>query len=105
MKTKLITILALSLCLFTACSDDIVPRQQTQNQNTSQADASKIDSVAIYKSQTSKATILTNMVRNQSGKYVLDLTEGDAETLGISSEQFRVMKQQVEQLNSHVNQK
>lgn len=44
-----------------------------------------LDSLAIYKIQTDKSMMLNNLIRYQSGKYLLDLSLDDAKKkIGIS---------------------
>lgn len=59
-----------------------------------------LDSLAIYKIQTDKSMMLNNLIRYQSGKYLLDLSLDDAKKkIGISEMMYNQVLEHVEQLN------
>lgn len=60
-----------------------------------------LDSMDLYNIQIDKSTILTNLIRNNNGRYYLDLTEQDAEILGIKSELYYNALRNVEQMNNN----
>lgn len=60
-----------------------------------------LDSLAIYKIQTDKSMMLNNLIRYQSGKYLLDLSLDDAKKkIGISEMMYNQVLEHVEQLNN-----
>jgi len=60
-----------------------------------------LDSLAIYKIQTDKSMMLNNLIRYQSGKYLLDLSLDDAKKKkGISEMMYNQVLEHVEQLNN-----
>jgi len=65
---------------FTACHDDIYS-DITNGGNGVEHNRQPLDSMDLYNIQIEKSTILTNLIRNNNGRYYLDLTEQDAEIL------------------------
>lgn len=65
-----------------------------------QTNATKIDSLEIYKNQTDQSVMLSNLIRYQDGKYVLDLSEKDAEALGIDMELYHEFLKRVDNINN-----
>ena len=63
---------------FTACHDDIYS-DITNGGNGVEHNRQPLDSMDLYNIQIDKSTILTNLIRNNNGRYYLDLTEQDAE--------------------------
>lgn len=54
----------------------------------------------VYKIQTDKSVMLNNLIRYQSGKYSLDLSEEDAEKIGISKLMYNQVLEHINQLNN-----
>ena len=83
---------------FTACHDDIYS-DITNGGNGVEHNRQPLDSMNLYNIQIDKSTILTNLIRNNNGRYYLDLREQDAEILGIKSELYNNALRNVEQMN------
>ena len=84
---------------FTACHDDIYS-DITNGGNGVEHNRQPLDSMNLYNIQIDKSTILTNLIRNNDGRYYLDLREQDAEILGIKSELYNNALRNVEQMNN-----
>ena len=84
---------------FTACHDDIYS-DITNGGNGVEHNRQPLDSMDLYNIQIEKSTILTNLIRNNNGRYYLDLREQDAEILGIKSELYNNALRNVEQMNN-----
>ena len=84
---------------FTACHDDIYS-DITNGGNGVEHNRQPLDSMDLYNIQIGKSTILTNLIRNNNGRYYLDLREQDAEILGIKSELYNNALRNVEQMNN-----
>lgn len=84
---------------FTACHDDIYS-DITNGGNGVEHNRQPLDSMNLYNIQIGKSTILTNLIRNNNGRYYLDLREQDAEILGIKSELYNNALRNVEQMNN-----
>lgn len=84
---------------FTACHDDIYS-DITNGGNGVEYNRQPLDSMNLYNIQIDKSTILTNLIRNNNGRYYLDLREQDAEILGIKSELYNNALRNVEQMNN-----
>lgn len=84
---------------FTACHDDIYS-DITNGGNGVEHNRQPLDSMDLYNIQIDKSTILTNLIRNNNGRYYLDLREQDAEILGIKSELYNNALRNVEQMNN-----
>ena len=84
---------------FTACHDDIYS-DIPNGGNGVEHNRQPLDSMDLYNIQIDKSTILTNLIRNNNGRYYLDLTEQDAEILGIKSELYNNALRNVEQMNN-----
>ena len=84
---------------FTACHDDIYS-DITNGGNGVEHNRQPLDSMNLYNIQIDKSTILTNLIRNNNGRYYLDLREQDAEILSIKSELYNNALRNVEQMNN-----
>lgn len=84
---------------FTACHDDIYS-DITNGGNGVEHNRQPLDSMNLYNIQIDKSTILTNLIRNNNGRYYLDLREQDAEILGVKSELYNNALRNVEQMNN-----
>lgn len=84
---------------FTACHDDIYS-DITNGGNGVEHNRQPLDSMNLYNIQIDKSTILSNLIRNNNGRYYLDLREQDAEILGIKSELYNNALRNVEQMNN-----
>lgn len=101
MKTRY-TIFALSILLGAlSCSKDTVqphPKGPTFGENTGDL---PLDSNDIYYSQTDKNRMLNSMIRydNTQKKYILDLSEQDARSIGITTQMYKDAIKRVEEMN------
>ena len=59
-------------CTDTICGDETMKSEPAESHYV------VLDSLAIYKIQTDKSMMLNNLIRYQSGKYLLDLSLDDA---------------------------
>lgn len=84
---------------FTACHDDIYS-DITNGGNGVEHNRQPLDSMNLYNIQIDKSTILTNLIRNNNGRYYLDLREQDAEILGVKSELYNNALRNMEQMNN-----
>ena len=84
---------------FTACHDDIYS-DITNGGNGVEHNRQPLDSMDLYNIQIDKSTILTNLIRNNNGRYYLDLREQDAEILGVKSELYNNALRNMEQMNN-----
>ena len=96
---RIIPLFAL-MFFFTACHDDIYS-DITNGGNGVEHNRQPLDSMDLYNIQIDKSTILTNLIRNNNGRYYLDLTEQDAEILCITSELYNNALRNVEQMNNN----
>lgn len=67
----ILTVCAISFicsCTDTICGDETMKSEPTESHYV------VLDSLAIYKIQTDKSMMLNNLIRYQSGKYLLDLS-------------------------------
>lgn len=72
-KIKSLTLNFLSCsCTDTICGDETMKSEPAESHYV------VLDSLAIYKIQTDKSMMLNNLIRYQSGKYLLDLSLDDA---------------------------
>ncbi len=99
MKKNVIILIVFGLPILFACKDDTFINEQIEN---SQPNTSKVilDSMDVYKIQTDKSVMLNNLIRYQSGKYSLDLSEEDAEKIGISKLMYNQVLEHINQLNN-----
>jgi len=99
MKKSVFILMVLGLSMLLACKDDTLVNEQMENGLT---DISKtvLDSMDIYKIQTDKSVMINNLIRFQSGKYVLDLSEQDAEKIGINKLMYNQVIEHINQLNN-----
>ena len=99
MKKNVIILIVFGLPILFACKDDTFINEQIEN---SQPNTSKVilDSRDVYKIQTDKSVMLNNLIRYQSGKYSLDLSEEDAEKIGISKLMYNQVLEHINQLNN-----
>ena len=101
MKTRY-TIFALSFLLgVLSCSEDTVqphPKGPNFGENTGDL---PLDSNDIYYSQTDKNRMLNSMIRYDytKKKYVLDISEQDARSIGVTTQMYKDAIKRVEEMN------
>lgn len=101
MKTRY-TIFALSILLgVLSCNEDTMqphPKGPTFGENTGDL---PLDSNDIYYSQTDKNRMLNSMIRYDytQKKYILDLSEQDASSIGITTQMYKDAIKRVEEMN------
>lgn len=86
--------------LLAACHND-TESDVTNGRNIVEYNRQPLDSMDLYNIQIDKSTMLTNLIRYNNGRYYLDLTEQDAETLGIEPELYNNALRNVEQMNTN----
>mgnify|MGYP006980312397 FL=1 len=96
---KNVFILIVGLPILIACKDDTFINEQIGN-NPPNISKTVLDSMDIYRIQTNKSVMINNLIRFQSGKYSLDLSEEDAEKIGISKLMYDQVLEHVNQLNN-----
>ena len=93
----ILTVCAISFicsCTDTICGDETMKSEPIESHYV------VLDSLAIYKIQTDKSMMLNNLIRYQSGKYLLDLSLDDAKKIRISEMMYNQVLEHVEQLNN-----
>lgn len=96
---KNVFILIVGLQILFACKDDTFINEHRKN-NPPNISKTVLDSMDIYRIQTNKSVMINNLIRFQSGKYSLDLSEEDAEKIGISKLMYDQVLEHVNQLNN-----
>lgn len=98
MKKNVLILIVFGLPILFACNDDTLINEQIDN---GQPNTSKVvlDSMDIYKIQMDKGAMLNNLIRFHSGRYSLDLSEDDAEEIGISKLMYNQVLEHINQLN------
>lgn len=91
-------VLGLSI-LFAACKDDIFINEQIGD-DLPNISETVLDSIDIYKIQTDKSVMINNLIRFQSGRFLLDLSEEDAEKIGVSMLMYNQVLEHINQLNN-----
>lgn len=102
MKTKsIIIILAMSFGLL-SCKDEIEPQHPGGGGIQENIKNEMLDNEVIYRNQTDKNNMIGGLIRYDydEKKYILDISEQDALSLGITSEEHEQVQKRVEQMNS-----
>lgn len=100
MNNKNLFILMMCVCVFLcSCSHSVGDDEQVKKEPSDVINA-VLDSLAIYKTQTDKSVMLTNLIHYQSGKYVLDLSLDEAKKLGVTEMMYNQVLEHVSQLNN-----
>ncbi len=100
--------LATFLLLIASCSlEELTPEQQRQVINhhlTTKSVGTAIDSLEmVSRIQSDKEIILMNQLWFRDGKFILELSKEDAESLGIPNELYDKYSKYVEKINNSLN--
>lgn len=101
MNIKSINIIIISLMVVAiiSCSDHLTEGLEANNPKPDK-ERVEFDNEALYRLQTDKSYILTNQIRCRSGRFILDISRGDAEMLGIDENLYKNVINQVEIINN-----
>lgn len=102
MKTKnTILILAVSFGLL-SCKNEIEPQYPKEGSIQGNVKNEMLDNEVIYRNQTDKNNMIGGLIRYDydEKKYILDISEQDARSLGITPEEYEQVQKRVEQMNS-----
>ena len=101
MKTRTITISLTALLCAVSCKEETelqVPNPPPPHTNVKSAE---LDNEAVYRFQTDKDQMLNSMIRYDytKKKYVLDISEQDARSIGVTTQMYKDAIKRVEEMN------
>ncbi|OFQ14489.1 hypothetical protein HMPREF2955_12900 [Prevotella sp. HMSC073D09] len=101
MKTRTIIISLTALLCAVSCKEETelqVPNPPPPHTNVKSAE---LDDEAVYRFQTDKNQMLNSMIRYDytKKKYVLDISEQDARSIGITTQMYKDAIKRVEEMN------
>lgn len=101
MKTTTIIISLTALLCAVSCKEETelqVPNPPPPHTNVKSAE---LDDEAVYRFQTDKNQMLNSMIRYDytKKKYVLDISEQDARSIGITTQMYKDAIKRVEEMN------
>ena len=101
MKTTTIIISLTALLCTVSCKEETelqVPNPPPPHTNVKSAE---LDNEAVYRFQTDKNQMLNSMIRYDytKKKYVLDISEQDARSIGITTQMYKDAIKRVEEMN------
>lgn len=101
MKTRTIIISLTALLCAVSCKEETelqVPNPPPPHTNVKSAE---LDDEAVYRFQTDKNQMLNSMIRYDytKKKYVLDISEQDASSIGITTQMYKDALKRVEEMN------
>lgn len=101
MKTRTIIISLTALLCAVSCKEETelqVPNPPPPHTNVKSAE---LDNEAIYRFQTDKNQMLNSMIRYDytKKKYVLDISEQDARSIGVTTQMYKDAIKRVEEMN------
>ena len=101
MKTRTIIISLTALLCAVSCKEETelqVPNPPPPHTNVKSAE---LDDEAVYRFQTDKNQMLNSMIRYDytQKKYILDLSEQDASSIGITTQMYKDALKRVEEMN------
>ena len=101
MKTRTIIISLTALLCAVSCKEETelqVPNPPPPHTN---AKSAELDDEAVYRFQTDKNQMLNSMIRYDytKKKYVLDISEQDARSIGITTQMYKDAIKRVEEMN------
>lgn len=101
MKTRTIIISLTALLCAVSCKEETelqVPNPPPPHTNVKSAE---LDNEAVYRFQTDKNQMLNSMIRYDytKKKYVLDISEQDARSIGITTQMYKDAIKRVEEMN------
>lgn len=101
MKTRTIIISLTALLCAVSCKEETelqVPNPPPPHTNVKSAE---LDNEAVYRFQTDKNQMLNSMIRYDytKKKYVLDISEQDARSIGVTTQMYKDAIKRVEEMN------
>ncbi len=101
MKTRTIIISLTALLCAVSCKEETelqVPNPPPPHTNVKSAE---LDDEAVYRFQTDKNQMLNSMIRYDytKKKYVLDISEQDARSIGVTTQMYKDAIKRVEEMN------
>ena len=101
MKTRTIIISLTALLCAVSCKEETelqVPNPPPPHTNVKSVE---LDNEAVYRFQTDKNQMLNSMIRYDytKKKYVLDISEQDARSIGITTQMYKDAIKRVEEMN------
>lgn len=101
MKTRTIIISLTALLCAVSCKEETelqVPNPPPPHTNVKSAE---LDDEAVYRFQTDKNQMLNSMIRYDytQKKYILDLSEQDARSIGVTTQMYKDAIKRVEEMN------
>ena len=101
MKTRTIIISLTALLCAVSCKEETelqVPNPPSPHTNVKSAE---LDDEAVYRFQTDKNQMLNSMIRYDytKKKYVLDISEQDARSIGVTTQMYKDAIKRVEEMN------
>ena len=101
MKTRTIIISLTALLCAVSCKEETelqVPNPPPPHTNVKSAE---LDDEAVYRFQTDKNQMLNSMIRYYytKKKYVLDISEQDARSIGVTTQMYKDAIKRVEEMN------
>jgi hypothetical protein len=101
MKTTTIIISLTALLCAVSCKEETelqVPNPPPPHTNVKSAE---LDNEAVYRFQTDKNQMLNSMIRYDytKKKYVLDISEQDARSIGVTTQMYKDAIKRVEEMN------
>ena len=101
MKTTTIIISLTALLCTVSCKEETelqVPNPPPPHTNVKSAE---LDNEAVYRFQTDKNQMLNSMIRYDytKKKYVLDISEQDARSIGVTTQMYKDAIKRVEEMN------
>ena len=101
MKTTTIIISLTALLCAVSCKEETelqVPNPPPPHTN---AKSAELDDEAVYRFQTDKNQMLNSMIRYDytKKKYVLDISEQDARSIGVTTQMYKDAIKRVEEMN------
>lgn len=101
MKTKNIIIVLVLLFGTFSCKDEVEPQYPKGAGIQGNVENITLDNEIIYRNQTDKNSMMNSLIRYNytDKKYILDISEQDALSIGITSEIYERVQKRVEQMN------
>lgn len=102
MKAKYTIIILAVFFGLPSCKDEIEPQYPREGGIQGNVKNEMLDNEVIYRSQTDKTNMVGGLIRYDYNEkeYILDISEEDALSIGITSEEYEQVQQRVEQMNS-----
>ncbi len=104
MKRHVIVGICFCYVILSACTDDLYPQNDLVPERTpAEPTQEELYKEIQHSLQTDKQIMLYSLIRYEKGqgKFILDLSLSDAESLDISLEAYREAEKAVEKMNEH----